>query len=312
MSKKKKHEKTAKVAIKDQEEEVTETVMIKNEQTKSTSEEPGAKESAPTAVTDIDKELDDQEVERDPIISAAILVVVSILVSGIMISASILYVAVSGGIAINGGATGTDTLAQGGTEEMQSAEVTLLDDDPYIGGEDAQVVMIEFSDYECPFCQRYHLNTYPEIKSTYIDSDQIGYVWKDFPLSFHDPLATDQAVAAQCVMRLEGSEKYFEYADKIFNTTETGGNGMDESQLNDLAVEIGVDKADFDACADNDETLAKVEANIEAGAAAGISGTPGFVIGVLEDGVVKGEVVSGALPFANFQDVINSYLEEVE
>ena len=310
MSKKKKHEKTAKVTIKDQEEEVTESVMIKNEQTKSTSEEPSAKESAPTAVTDIDKELDDQEVERDPIISAAILIVVSILVSGIMISASILYVAVSGGLAINGNAGSEDDAPA--EEVAQDAEVEILDDDPYIGGEDAQVVMIEFSDYECPFCQRYHLNTYPEIKSTYIDEGRIGYVWKDFPLSFHDPLATDQAVAAQCVMRLEGSEKYFEYADKIFETTEGGGNGMDESQLNDLAEEIGVDKADFDACADNDETLAKVEANIEVGAAAGIAGTPGFVIGVIEDGVVKGEVVSGALPFANFQDVINSYLEEVE
>lgn len=311
MSKKKKYEKSAKVAIKDQEDEVSETVTIKNEQTKLVSEETGV-EPTHQAISDGEKDFDDQDVERDPIISAAILVVVAILVSGIMISASILYVAVSGGIAINGGATGTDALAQGGTEDPQSAEVTLLEDDPFIGSEEAQVVMIEFSDYECPFCQRYHLNTYPEIKSAYIDTDRIGYVWKDFPLSFHDPLATDQAVAAQCVMRLEGSEKYFEYADKIFNTTETGGNGMEESQLNDLAVEIGVNKEAFDACADNDETLAKVEANIEAGAAAGISGTPGFVIGVIEEGVVRGEVVSGALPFANFQEVIDRYLEEAE
>lgn len=312
MSKKKKHEKSAKVAIKDQEEEVTESVTIKNEQTKTEVNKEIEETPTPQTVSDIDKELDDQEVERDPIISAAILIVVSILVSGIMISASILYVAVSGGIAINGGSAGVNTLEQGGEEEPQNAEVEVLDDDPFIGSEEAQVVMIEFSDYECPFCQRYHLNTYPEIKSAYVDTDRIGYVWKDFPLSFHDPLATDQAVAAQCVMRLEGSEKYFEYADKIFETTEGGGNGMDESQLNDLAEEIGVNKEDFDACADNDETLAKVEANIEVGAAAGISGTPGFVIGVIEDGVVKGEVVSGALPFANFQDVIDRYLEEVE
>lgn len=311
MSKKKKHEKSAKVAIKDQEEEVTETVMVKNEQTTSTSEEKETSTNEPSTLKNIDSELDDREIERDPIISAAILIVVSILVTGIMISASILYVAVSGGVAINGGSNG-GSADPAGEEIVEDAEVEVLDDDPFIGSEDAEVVMIEFSDYECPFCQRYHLNTYPEIKSSYIDTDRIGYIWKDFPLSFHNPLATDQAVAAQCVMRLEGSEKYFEYADKIFETTDGGGNGMEESQLNDLAEEIGVDKADFDACADNDETLAKVEANIEAGAAAGISGTPGFVIGVLEDGVVKGEVVSGALPFVNFEEVIDRYLEEVE
>ncbi len=307
MSGKKKLAKSAKVVIKDQAEQHAEQVEIVHNQLVNADEDlsMGAEDQLSDKMKT--QQEDEQVAERDPIISAAILVVAAILVSGIMISASILYMATSSA-RVDNSVGGSDEVAE--DSEPKTAEVEILSDDPYIGGAEAQVVMVEFSDYECPFCQRYHLNTYPEIKSTFIDTNKIGYVWKDFPLSFHDPLATQQAVAAQCVQRLAGSQKYFEYADKIFQTTQGGGTGMEENLLNDLAVEIGVNKDEFDKCADNEETLAKVKSNIEAGTSAGIAGTPGFVIGVVEDGMVKGEVVSGALPFTNFEDIIESYLEK--
>lgn len=101
-----------------------------------------------------------------------------------------------------------------------------LDDDPAQGRDDAQVVMVEFSDYECPFCKRYFTDSYPQIKSTYIDSGKVKYVFRDLPLSFHDPVATEEAVAANCAREQNGDEAYFNYHDEIFNRTQSNGAGF--------------------------------------------------------------------------------------
>ncbi|PIR42896.1 hypothetical protein CO058_00865 [candidate division WWE3 bacterium CG_4_9_14_0_2_um_filter_35_11] len=101
-----------------------------------------------------------------------------------------------------------------------------IDDDPVMGDSNAPITVIEFSDFECPFCKRAFVQTYPTIKSSYVDGGKVKMVFRDFPLPFHDPAATEEAIAANCVKQIAGDSKYFEYHDKLFNTTKGDGKGI--------------------------------------------------------------------------------------
>ncbi len=92
-----------------------------------------------------------------------------------------------------------------------------IDDDPILGDANAPLTIVEFSDYECPFCQRAFTQTYPSIKSNYIDNGQVKFVFRDFPLTNIHTKAMDMAVAANCAKSLGGDSKYFEYHDKLFS-----------------------------------------------------------------------------------------------
>lgn len=92
-----------------------------------------------------------------------------------------------------------------------------LDDDAILGNKDSvSVAIVEFTDFQCPFCQRHHQQTYPSIVSNLVNTGKAVYVIRDFPLSFHEPMATDKAIAAECAKKLGGDSKYFEYVDKLF------------------------------------------------------------------------------------------------
>ncbi|MCA9386106.1 DsbA family protein [Candidatus Dojkabacteria bacterium] len=193
----------------------------------------------------------------------------------------------------------------------QDAKVN-IDDDPILGDKSkVKVALVEFSDYECPFCKKFHTETFDQIKADYIDTGKIAYVFRDFPLSFHDPLATKQAMAAECVQDLAGDNKYYEYSDLIFTNTSSNGQGMDESKLYDLAQDIGVDRGQFTECLDSEKFKEEVQKDMADGSAAGISGTPGFVLGIIDEkGNVDGIKISGALPYSSFKTEIDKMLGE--
>lgn len=206
---------------------------------------------------------------------------------------------------------GTDSGASGDAPQVDSPKaVTNIDDDPILGNRDtAKIAIVEFSDYECPFCKRYQEQTRDEIVSKYVDSGDAIMVYRDFPLSFHNPLATDEAMAAECVQDLAGNDKYFQYSKSIFNTTQSNGKGMERSKLFDLADNIGVDGKKIESCVDSGKFAEEINKDIEDGGNAGVTGTPGFVIGVLSDnGSVDGVNVSGAQPFSVFEQVIEEQL----
>ena len=115
-----------------------------------------------------------------------------------------------------GGLT-VDTQAQANNQAPEAAQppaitkgVALVDDDPVLGDKNAPVTMIEFSDYECPFCKRHFDQTLPQLVEKYVDTGKVKIVFRDFPLSFHDPMATKEAVAANCA-REQGGDKKFQF-----------------------------------------------------------------------------------------------------
>lgn len=103
---------------------------------------------------------------------------------------------------------------------------TTLEDDAVKGDAGASVAVVEFSDLECPFCQRHHNETYPTIVSDYIDNGKAMYIFRDFPLSFHEPAATDAALAAQCANKLGGADAYYKFLDLYFTNSKSNGEGL--------------------------------------------------------------------------------------
>ncbi len=175
-------------------------------------------------------------------------------------------------------------------EQVPRTEVT-VDDDTVKGSPDAPVTIIEFSDFQCPFCTRFYQNTLPQIQQQYIDTGKVKFVYRDFPLSFHQD-AQKAAEAAECA----GEQgKYFEMHDKLFDT-----EALDVTSLKQHAVDLGLDTDEFNDCLDNDEMAAEVQKDFQDGQQAGVSGTPAFFI--------NGQLVSGAQPFSVFQQIIDQEL----
>ena len=171
---------------------------------------------------------------------------------------------------------------------------TLADDDPFIGDKNAPVTMVEFSDYECPFCARFYQQTLPQIKSDYIGTGKVKFVYRDFPLGFHAQ-AEPAAIAANCA----GEQgKYFEYHDKIFSNN--GAGGKSSTDYKQWAQELKLDVAKWEICLNDPIQKQEIQKDIKDGIAAGISGTPGFII--------NSKLVSGAQPFNVFKQIIDSEL----
>lgn len=188
--------------------------------------------------------------------------------------------------------------------------VASIDDDPIMGNKNtARIAIIEFSDFECPFCERFWSQTLPQIKENYIDTDKAIFVYRDFPLPFHDPAATQEANAVECARKLGGDKAYFQFHDQIYKQTPGNGTGISESNLIKIGTDLGLNAESLTTCIRNEEFAAEIKKDIADAAQVGINGTPGFVIGILSpDGQVEGEVLSGAQPYANFAQVIDRLL----
>jgi protein-disulfide isomerase len=167
-----------------------------------------------------------------------------------------------------------------------------IGDDAVLGDPDAPVTIIEFSDYECPFCGRHFDQTYDQIKTEYVDTGKVKIVFKDFPLSFHEN-AQKAAEAAECA----GEQgKYYEMHDKLFENQ----NALDVASLKTYAKEIGLKTADFNTCLDSGAMADEVQKDFSDGQAAGVTGTPGFFI--------NGVKLTGAQPYSAFKAAIDAEL----
>lgn len=168
----------------------------------------------------------------------------------------------------------------------------LMDDDAVKGDLDAPVTMVEWSDFECPFCGRFYSGAYKQIVSEYVDTGKVRFVYRDFPLSFH-PQAQKAAEAAECA----GEQgKFYEMHDLLFEKGVSGG----VASFKTYASEIKLDTAKFNTCLDDGKMAAEVKKDMADGAAAGVTGTPGFII--------NGKLVSGAQPFEAFKAIIDAEL----
>ncbi len=171
-------------------------------------------------------------------------------------------------------------------------------DNPVLGKPDAPVTLIEFSDYDCPFCARFFRQTLPSLKAEFIDTGKLRYVFRDFPLDSLHPQARKAAEAAHCA----GDQgKYWEMHDLLFDNQRALGI----EQLKTYARRLNLDATVFDRCLDQGTYAAEIQRDYTEGVAAGIRGTPGFFLGkTTGDGVIQGTLISGAQPISAFRQAI--------
>ena len=188
--------------------------------------------------------------------------------------------------------------AQGGAVAANTGDPVDVsaDDDPVMGDRKAPVAIIEFSDYECPFCGRFYKNTLPQLTAEYIDTGKAYLVYRDFPLSFHQS-AIPAAMAANCVRDQKGDDGYFVFHDALFDNQ---SSGLSTENLKKWALEAGVNEGEYTDCVESNKFAAEIDKDFADGQAAGVSGTPAFFI--------NGRKISGAQPFSVFKTIIEEEL----
>ena len=170
------------------------------------------------------------------------------------------------------------------------------------GNPKAAVTVIEYSDFECPFCKR-HAPTMAQILQTY--TDDVNLVFRHFPLSFHQN-AEKEAEASECVAELGGNDAFWKFHDYVFDKTTSNGTGFALDQLPVAAKAVGVSDAKFKLCLDSGKYAKLVQDQMQGAIDAGVQGTPGNF--VINNKTKESKILSGAVPFSAFQSSIDAIL----
>jgi protein-disulfide isomerase len=194
---------------------------------------------------------------------------------------------------------------QAPTQPSQPVKIS-IDNDPIRGDPNAPITIIEFSDFQCPFCARFHEQTFPSLLEEYIDAGKVNLVYRDFPIQSIHPNALPAAVAAECANE---QGMFWEYHDTLFEK-QSGWSRLDSnaviSTFSQYAKDIGLEQQQFDSCLGSGKYLEEVQGDLSDGRDYDITGTPGFFIGNEEIGFVK---LNGAQPFDSFKKVIDAQLD---
>ena len=193
-----------------------------------------------------------------------------------------------------------------GPQDSLAEPVTLsIEGAPFLGSQDAKVVLVEFSDYQCPFCARHSQLTLPPIMKEFVDAGKVKYVLRDFPIPALHPQSPKSHEAAHCA----GEQgKYWQMHDRLFGDIRS----QDADKLAAHAKALRLDGRKFQQCLESGRNAAAVKKAIEDGQRAGVRGTPTFFVGVSEDGrtVQATRMLRGAQPYERFKAVIDLALAD--
>jgi protein-disulfide isomerase len=226
---------------------------------------------------------------------------VAILIGAVLIAGSILYIGGS-----RAPSDGTANIAQPTPDRIEDFAALATADDPVLGDPDAPVTIVEFSDFQCPFCRSWWLETFPQLKREYLDTGKAKLVFRDFPLPFHSA-AIPSAVGARCAQE---QGKFWEFHDELFAqqmqkeadpTRVAVTISYGEDDIRSWARAAGVDGTAFDACLAAAAYAANVQEDLQAGQDAAVDGTPTFF--------VNGLRIVGAQPYNVFQQAIEAELQ---
>ena len=171
---------------------------------------------------------------------------------------------------------------------------------PSKGPESAKVTIVEYSDFQCPFCARGYQTVENQVLKEY--GDKVRLVYKNFPLPMH-PWAEPAAVASECAFEQKPQAFWKLYGYYFQNQRDITPQNIKDKSVEALKDD-GIDTAKFTDCLDNKKTLSEVKADQAEGASVGVNGTPAFLI--------NGRLVSGAQPFENFKSVIDDELARAD
>lgn len=162
----------------------------------------------------------------------------------------------------------------------------LPDDDTVIGDPNAPITLVEFSDFQCPYCARFFKTTFPLIEENYIKTGKVKWIYRDFPIGKHAQ-AELTAQTAECA---DEQGKFKEMHDLLFEKQpEWAENDEAPKLMKNYAKQLGLNAPKFNECLDSKKYALEVRKDLVDGATSGIAGTPGFF--------VNGKVISGAMPY---------------
>lgn len=171
-----------------------------------------------------------------------------------------------------------------------------------LGNPDAKVALIEFADYQCPYCERFYRQSFGNLKSRFIDSGKVMYVYRDLPAP-NRPQALPAAIAARCA----GEQgKFYEMQSLLFSN----GSSLQQSSYARFAKKLGLDSSKFQACLIDNNQVEKVRQDINEAQSLGIRGTPTFYIGAVDGNkIVNPRQIVGALPYSYFKQALEKALK---
>jgi protein-disulfide isomerase len=193
------------------------------------------------------------------------------------------------------------------TASVAQAQKVVLDpvteQDHILGNPQAKIVLVEYSDLECPFCKEFH-KTMLKIMNDYGKDGNVAWVYRHSPFDSLHPKARKEAEAAECANELGGNTAFWSFIDTIYEITPSN-DGLDESQLSTTAAKIGLNKTSFDSCLASGKYANKVEAQYQSGQKMGISGTPSsFIVSKGNDTIP----VEGAQPYTSIKGMLDTIL----
>jgi len=196
-------------------------------------------------------------------------------------------------------------ILQGALKPQIPSKITAsvgVTDRPSLGSQNAPVTLVEFSDYQCPFCRRHFSTVYPILKKEYIDTGKLRYVFRDFPIASIHPQAPKAHESAWCAKE---QNRYWEMHDILFKNSQD----LSVPALKTYATKIALNAERFNACLESGKYTGEIEKEIAEATRAGVNGTPAFFIGSTGSGEkITGTLVSGAQPLARFKQVIDDLL----
>ena len=224
---------------------------------------------------------------------------VSIVLAGLLIA---------GGIYLNGRLTKSSPTPE---QQNQIAAQNLKDSlrsidgtDHILGSANARVIVVEYSDTECPFCKNFH-TTMNTIMQQYGKEGQVAWVYRHYPIAELHSKSFHEAVATECAANLGGNSKFWEYINKVYEITPSNNN-LDPKELTNIATAVGLSSEKFNTCLASNEFDARINADIKNAGDIGVSGTP---YSVLVDTKTKEYYpVYGAYPYDQIKQIIDMIL----
>jgi protein-disulfide isomerase len=223
----------------------------------------------------------------------------AILIAGLMVAGAVVYTKPASG-------TPSPQVAnvQQAAENLDNIK-PVNSDDRILGDPNAPVKLVVFTDLECPFCKVFHA-TAQRVVDEYGKTGKVALVYRHFPLEQLHPKAPREAQAAECARELGGNEKFWAYIDKVFEVTPSN-NGLEDSQLPQIADDIGLNSSQFSSCLNSGKHKDIVDAHYQDAVSTGGRGTPHSVV-IAQNG--KKFVIGGALPYEQVKATIEQALKE--
>lgn len=194
---------------------------------------------------------------------------------------------------------------QQAAEEIEPSEALkamrpVSEEDHIKGDLNAPIKIVEYSDFECPFCKRFH-DTMNQVMAEYGDSGEVAWVYRQFPLDVLHKKARPVSVASECVAELGGNDAFWQFTDRYYEVTLTNDRTDIETVIPQIVGEIGLDRTAFQSCFESGRHDEKIEADVQNAAATGGRGTPWSII-VAPDGSLY--PINGAQPYESVVQVI--------